>query len=456
MRGPLRAAADRWRGRGRGLQPWRRQPAPARGGVAARESPRRSPSTPPSPSATRRWRCSATSLRPGRHRRPARDARAARRAGAPSASAATCTRSSTTSAATPARWSPPRAGTPATRCCSSIAVPTIAFAGVTTVPQESWPIVERCAPAYGDDWWYTGLLAFMRQEQRRCDEAMDPVLPLARGRAGAGPLGARPGPRALRDRRPRGRAGLDGRVDPGVGQSSTTSATSPGTPRCTSCPWATSPRSGTATPRSCAPTLVGCRALVDSGSLLWRWAMTPGAVDVPGMDAVARGDRGRPCSQRRRPRSWRCTPPWRCCASVDADGLATTGALAGQPGTTTRRTPRWSPRWPRALRGLVPGDPSTAADRARRRCSRGSGGSAAATPSARSSRTPCSRALLRAGRFAEARPLVDQRPRPPALPPRRVVPDPGSADRDLAAQTRRPSSTPTGPERDRRPGSPRP
>src|SRR6476619_778401 len=54
----------------------------------------------------------------------------------------------------------------------SAAVPTIAFAGVTTVPQDAWDIVERCAPAYGDDWWYAGLLAFMRQEQGRFDEAM--------------------------------------------------------------------------------------------------------------------------------------------------------------------------------------------------------------------------------------------------------------------------------------------
>ncbi len=29
------------------------------------------------------------------------------------------------------------------------------------------------SPAYGDDWWFTGLLAFVRQEQGRFDEAMD-------------------------------------------------------------------------------------------------------------------------------------------------------------------------------------------------------------------------------------------------------------------------------------------
>src|SRR6476469_6545756 len=55
----------------------------------------------------------------------------------------------------------------------SVAVPTIAFAGVTTVPQDAWRIVERCIPAYGDYWWFTGLLAFMRQEQGRFDEAIE-------------------------------------------------------------------------------------------------------------------------------------------------------------------------------------------------------------------------------------------------------------------------------------------
>jgi hypothetical protein len=54
----------------------------------------------------------------------------------------------------------------------STAVPTIAFAGVTEVPEKAWSIVERAIPAYGDDWWFTGLLAFVRQEQGRFEEAM--------------------------------------------------------------------------------------------------------------------------------------------------------------------------------------------------------------------------------------------------------------------------------------------
>ena len=53
----------------------------------------------------------------------------------------------------------------------SIAVPTIAFSGATEVPQEAWTLVEGLGPVYRGDWWYTGLLAFMRQEQERWDEA---------------------------------------------------------------------------------------------------------------------------------------------------------------------------------------------------------------------------------------------------------------------------------------------
>jgi uncharacterized NAD(P)/FAD-binding protein YdhS len=53
----------------------------------------------------------------------------------------------------------------------SVVVPTIAFGGATTLPEESRALVEGLAPTYGDDWWYSGLLAFVRQEQERWDEA---------------------------------------------------------------------------------------------------------------------------------------------------------------------------------------------------------------------------------------------------------------------------------------------
>ncbi|MCW2752841.1 MAG: lycopene cyclase [Marmoricola sp.] len=53
----------------------------------------------------------------------------------------------------------------------SAAVPTIAFSGVTDVQREAWDLVEGLAPSYGDHWWYISLLAFVRQDQGRFDEA---------------------------------------------------------------------------------------------------------------------------------------------------------------------------------------------------------------------------------------------------------------------------------------------
>ncbi|MGQ0838769.1 FAD/NAD(P)-binding protein [Actinokineospora sp.] len=52
----------------------------------------------------------------------------------------------------------------------SVAVPTIAFGGVTA-GKDTWELIERLGPAYGDDWWYLGQLAFVRQDQRRWLEA---------------------------------------------------------------------------------------------------------------------------------------------------------------------------------------------------------------------------------------------------------------------------------------------
>ena len=53
----------------------------------------------------------------------------------------------------------------------SAAVPTIAFSGVTDIQQEAWDLVEGLRPAYGEHWWYSSLLAFVRQDQGRYDEA---------------------------------------------------------------------------------------------------------------------------------------------------------------------------------------------------------------------------------------------------------------------------------------------
>ena len=132
---------------------------------------------------------------------------------------------------------------------------------------------------------------------------------------------------------------------------------------------------------------LGCRALVDTGSLLFRWALTPDATDVPGLEQVAAlagrdvlerpatpflamhsavtllalddrpGLTGWPAGPRPRPpdpaRGRRSAGPARCTGSPPA-------------GTARPRTP-WPP-WPGRA-----------------------GGSAARTPSARSSRRPGSR-----------------------------------------------------------------
>jgi uncharacterized NAD(P)/FAD-binding protein YdhS len=52
-----------------------------------------------------------------------------------------------------------------------VAIPTIAFGGLTQPAEESWALAEQLAPAYGDDWWFGGVLAFVRQEQGRWAEA---------------------------------------------------------------------------------------------------------------------------------------------------------------------------------------------------------------------------------------------------------------------------------------------
>ena len=69
-------------------------------------------------------------------------------------------------------------------------------------------------PAYGDDWWYAGLLAFIRQEQGRFDEAMALSRRSMADRACSGSLRPCPYPRALRDRRPSSRLRLVVGLDP--------------------------------------------------------------------------------------------------------------------------------------------------------------------------------------------------------------------------------------------------
>jgi uncharacterized NAD(P)/FAD-binding protein YdhS len=54
----------------------------------------------------------------------------------------------------------------------SVALPTVAFGGLTSGRQTA-DLVEGLGRSYGDDWWYAGQLAFVRQDQERWTEAED-------------------------------------------------------------------------------------------------------------------------------------------------------------------------------------------------------------------------------------------------------------------------------------------
>ena len=268
----------------------------------------------------------------------------------------------------------------------SIAVPTIAFAGVTEVPEEAWSIVERAAPAYGDDWWFTGLLAFIRQEQRRFDEAMELSCRSLDEEPGAG-HSAHARAHAHYETGDHA-AGLSWMDDWVTGDGAATESL-------THFSWHAALHElslgdlDAVRRRYDAQLLpeagLGCRALVDSGSLLFRWAITPGAADVPDLRAVAAvTDREMSWSGRQR-RSLPCTRPSPCLPSGTGPGWST--SPGGRPATRTRstvrswprsgrRSCRWRPRGTPRQRTRWPGSAATAI------------GSAAPTHNGRSSRRP--------------------------------------------------------------------
>jgi uncharacterized NAD(P)/FAD-binding protein YdhS len=53
----------------------------------------------------------------------------------------------------------------------SMALPSIAFSGLTQPVEQSWALADRLALSYGDDWWFAGVLAFVRQDQERWEDA---------------------------------------------------------------------------------------------------------------------------------------------------------------------------------------------------------------------------------------------------------------------------------------------
>jgi hypothetical protein len=292
----------------------------------------------------------------------------------------------------------------------SVAVPTIAFAGVTEVPEQAWRIVEDAIPAYGDDWWFTGLLAFVRQEQGRFDEAMDlSCRSLALEPAAGHSAHARAHAHYETGDHRAGLAWMDAWV---VGDGSATESLSHFSWHAALHELSMGDLDAVRAryeaqlhPDAGFGTGLGCRALVDTGSLLIRWALTPDAEDVPGIDVVVAATAPETF---RRP----ATPFLALHAAVvllatgDRAGLA---QLEGWAGSHTHATQREvvAPL-ARALRAMADGRCSAAADAlaALQPVARRLGGSDAQREILEEVRIA---ALLRAERYDEARAVLDAR-----------------------------------------------
>jgi len=288
----------------------------------------------------------------------------------------------------------------------STAVPTIAFAGVTEVPAQAWRIVEQAIPAYGDDWWFTGLLAFIRQEQGRFDEAMDlSCRSLAEVPSAGHSAHARAHAHYETGDHDGGLAWMDDWVR-GDGA---------GTDSLSHFSWHAALHELSlgdldAVRRRYDSQLrpdgaLGCRALVDTGSLLFRWALTPDAYDVPPMRAVADAT---PDATLRHP----ATPFLAMHAAVlhlaqdDAVALGDLEAWAARHDHPTHR--EVVAPLARALRSMATGSCSSAADQLATLSTQTwrLGGSDAQREVVEEARIS---ALLRSGRLDEARQLLDDR-----------------------------------------------
>lgn len=287
------------------------------------------------------------------------------------------------------------------------AVPTIAFAGVSEVPQDAWRVVERAAPAYGsDDWWATGLLAFVRQEQHRFDEAMDLSCRALAVEPSAGHAAhARAHAHYETGDHDGGLGWMDSWLDgPGAGNDGRSHFVWHAALHELSMGDLDAVRARYETQLLPAPAL-GCRALVDTGSLVYRWALTPGAVDVPTLDAVVE-------VVGRRTLEEPATPFVAMHAAVvllavgDGAGLQRLAERSARHDHPTHR--EVVAPLARALGAMHAGRCSAAADAlaALESCLWRVGGSDAQREVVEETRIA---ALLRAGRYDEARVLLDRR-----------------------------------------------
>jgi tetratricopeptide (TPR) repeat protein len=287
----------------------------------------------------------------------------------------------------------------------SVAVPTIAFAGVTEIPQDAWWIVESCAPALSNDWFYAGLLAFVRQEQGRYDEAMELANVSLAQRPGSGHAAhARAHVHYETGDHAAGLTWIDGWM---AREGSRTDSLS-------HYAWHAAlyelsagdlDAVGRRYARQLSPRQVsGCRSVVDTGSLLWRWSLTPGAAGVPPVDEAVSA----PVETLLRP----ATPfvglhaAITLCAADDASGLGRLACWAAAHEHPVQRAvvaPLAA-----ALRLLVLDQPSACADeliRIHPEVWRVGGSDAQREVVEETLLT----ALLRADRYDEARALIDVR-----------------------------------------------
>ncbi|MDR1265814.1 MAG: pyridine nucleotide-disulfide oxidoreductase [Propionibacteriaceae bacterium] len=167
-------------------------------------------------------------------------------------------------------------------------MPTILFGGAVEVPAEAWDVVERAAPAYDpDDWWFLGTLSFVRQEQLRFDEGMD----LAKRSLELEPAGGHAAHSRAHCHYEMGDH-VDGLkfmsdwVDgPGVGADPIDHNAWHAAVHELSLGDVAAVRRRYE--RQLDPAkMTGCRALVDGGQLLFRWAITPGAQPSPDMRLI--------------------------------------------------------------------------------------------------------------------------------------------------------------------------
>jgi tetratricopeptide (TPR) repeat protein len=194
-----------------------------------------------------------------------------------------------------------------------VAVPTVAFGGVTS-GRQTWSLVESLQPVYGDDWWYCGQLAFVRQAQGRWDEAERLAARALEQRPAAGhAVHARAHVFYETGRHDAGLGWLDGWITEHGPRANSRAHFS----------WHAALHElalddGAAFRRRyqaqlAPPIVTGPRALVDSGAILWRsrmagrWAGEPGA----GKEVLQAA-----------PPAWLCAPPSPFATMHAALGLA--------------------------------------------------------------------------------------------------------------------------------------